>query len=848
MFAFTSSLFKNPRPIKGTTEYDTSGLLDITDHGLELNNLLSTNKSLYEWVKCTDTVQPYFDIDYHVPDGTNDEMFKELVDSTLDEAVCVLCERFPDLSNDDLRVSHYNGKCDDGTIKVSYHVLIHGHKITVKQNHAIAKELHEICPTFDTAVYRKAGLFRVGGHHKATHPKVGTRTPKLMYYHDDEWKDVQNAMQEVNGTPIADFRCQHLIKNVDSNAQMIVDTEDVALTTDAPAPTHIVKEAVQEAEPSFSVNDSILTHLKQLPSTYTDNRNKWWYVTTLLKALGEKATWDAWSKTSDKYDKTGNNKEWNGINNTYDETEAAARLNKLFTTQGDLISRLHTACQDGSTEDMCDLFIDLWKNYWKVVKYPKEIWMYDMNDCLWKEVPQERFNTFVSKHLGPLRKSYIRLLGEHPERFVKTVDEEGKVLEVKAINKLVAKCVKNVCANKMTTVKNSFRIEFFNREEIQDPLFNQSLNSNPDVLSTLNGIVDLHTGAFRKRKYDDFISKCLAIDYDATQTNVKFEKFMLDIFDHPTLDADDLRQYMQVFLGYGMTGHNSAHKCCILYGDGSNGKSVLNDCLFKVMRCKYGTMINSWDSKFFDDKASANENVNSPTPELAKLVGCNIGIINETSKDLVLGERYKKWNDTCEAFSYCQKYGTPKEAKLITTFMMSTNYWPNFPIKECYIRRTEPIPMLVSFVSNPTQPDQKMKDEGLFQAMTATPELMAGMLNWFVRGAIRWYDNNQLLLDYPECTAKVKQKYINRNDWRLLFTVGMTTEEEDKCSIDDTMWISDIISLIDGSSDAKLKLSQKEIKDDLVALGATATRVNNPQTKRKELLFKFVKEADDDDE
>jgi len=105
-----------------------------------------------------------------------------------------------------------------------------------------------------------------------------------------------------------------------------------------------------------------------------------------------------------------------------------------------------------------------------------------------------------------------------------------------------------------------------------------------------------------------------------------------------------------------------------------------------------------------------------------------------------------------------------------------------------------------------------------------------------------------LLLDYPECTAKVKQKYINRNDWRLLFTVGMTTEEEDKCSIDDTMWISDIISLIDGSSDAKLKLSQKEIKDDLVALGATATRVNNPQTKRKELLFKFVKEADDDDE
>ena len=845
MFAFTPSLFQNPRPIKGTAEYDTSGLLDITDHGLELDNLLSTNKSLYEWIRIDDTVVPYFDIDYHVPDGTNDEMFRELVHSTLDEAVCVLCERFPDLSNGDLRVSSYNGKCDDGSLKVSYHVLIHGHKITVKQNHAIAKELHASCPTFDKAVYRKAGLFRVGGHHKATCPKAGTRTPKLMYWHDDEWKNVENAMRDVNGIDIATFRTQHLIQNVQSGAQMIVDAEDACVATEAPAPIHTAKEAVQEAEPSFSVNDTILNRLNKLPSTYLDEHNKWWYITTLLKALGEKATWDTWSKASEKYDKTKNNKEWKGITNTYSETEANARLRKLFTTQGDLMMRLHTACQDGSTEDMCDLFIDLWKNYWRVVKYPKEIWMYDMSDCLWKEVPQERFNTFVSRHLGPLRKNYLRLLAEHPERFVKTKDENGDALDVKEINKGVAKCVKNVCANKMTTVKNSFRIEFFNREEIQDPLFHQSLNSNPDILSTLNGIVDLRTGAFRKRKYGDFVSKCLAIDYDDTQANDTFEQFMFDIFDHPTLDADDLRQYMQVYLGYGMTGHNTAHKCCILYGDGSNGKSVLNDCLFKVMRCKYGKMIDSWDAKFMDDKASANENVNSPTPELAKLVGCNFGIINETSKDLCLGERYKKWNDTCEAFSYCQKYGTPKEAKLITTFMLSTNYWPNFPIKECYIRRTEPIPMLVSFVSNPTQAGQKKKDEGLFQAMTATQPLMQGMLNWFVKGAIRWYSNNKTLLDYPDCTAKIKQKYINRNDWRLLFAVGAG-----KCKAEDTMWVSDVQSMIDGNSDAKVKLSQKEIKDDLVALGAKATRVNNPSTKRKELLFKFVKEADDvgDDE
>ena len=76
----------------------------------------------------------------------------------------------------------------------------------------------------------------------------------------------------------------------------------------------------------------------------------------------------------------------------------------------------------------------------------------------------------------------------------------------------------------------------------------------------------------------------------------------------------------------------------------------------------------------------------------------------------------------------------------------------------------------------------------------------------------------------------------------------MTTEEEDKCTVDDTMWMSDVVSLIDGNTESKMKLSQKEIKDALLALGASATRINNPQTKRKEMLFKYIREAEEADD
>jgi len=572
-----------------------------------------------------------------------------------------------------------------------------------------------------------------------------------------------------------------------------------------------------------------------LPDSYLNDHNKWWYITKLLKALREKATWDNWSKESHKYNKSGNNKIWTGIKVDISIDEAKARLNKKIQQETDLIWRVHKACVDGSTEDMCEFFVREWGNAWRVVEYPKSIYMFDADDTLWKQVKETRLNTYITEFFGPTRELYKKQLNADPKKFFgDSFDPDDKDSK-----KLLAATIRNADFSKTTTVKNQFRVEFFNRKEIQDPQFRQKLNQNPDVISTLDGIVSLETGIFRKRRYDDYISKCLVIPYDASQTNPEFEQFMYDIFDHPKLNPEQIRNSLQEFLGYSSTGHNCEHQAVILHGCGGNGKSVLNDVLFKIFDCKYGQMINSWSSKFMDDNKKDNEDTNQATPELAKLVDCNIGIINETKKSMMFGEAFKKWNDTCEKFGYRLLHQNPDYARLITSFLISTNHFPQFPTDNCYIRRIRPIPMWVQFKVDPDPdvPWEKKQDTGLYTRMTGTIEKKQGILNWVIKGARKWYKNGRKLSPLPPCVEQQKQAYIDSNDWKKCFEMG------DDVDAKETMWLDDIISIIRvNNPNNECYYKKSELLTELKKMGIKYTRTNNLQFNKKDWNVKRIRE------
>lgn len=852
---FCKRMNQNPKKCKdGSGSYDTSKLISFNGQGEVLSALLTGNATLFEWTQLSDQVQPFFDVDYNA-EGLED--YKDNLSMVLPECVENIQEMFPDLKKTDLRISSYNGLTNKGEYKVSYHILLHGYKISVADNKTVADKLNQSNPNIDKKVYRTAGLMRVGGHHKEP-PQVGTRSPKLLYYCEetDQYKEVQSATKEPQGIPLDTFRLQHLIKYVHPDYTPLVDPTPDEMIFDAPAPqpapalenASSEKRKRDQPEAPTVVNSVLLTQLSALPESSVDEMGQWWYLSTLLKAMNEKATWQAWSKLSTRYNAENNAKIWSKMAVQMTVAEAKKRLLKKLVTETDLIMRVHQACNDGSSEEMCELFVEQWGHLWKVVGYPKEIYMFDEADALWKKVPEQRLNTFLTEYFSPLRKEYVAQLNDNPAKFFGA--EFMAEMTSKERTKLLTQAVKNANVGKMTSVKNLFRVEFFNRKELQDPLFRSKLNLNPDVVSTLDGLVCLKTGAFRKRRYDDYVSKCLAINYDPTQANPVFEQFMRDIFDHPALGTKDIVDWMQVNLGYNMTGHNSAHSCTVLHGSGGNGKSVLNDVLFKTLDCQYGQMINSWDSKFMDDNRKDNEATNSATPELAKLVDCNIGIINETKKSMVFGQEFKKWNDTCHKFSYRQLHCAPSTARLITSFIMSTNHFPQFPVEDAYIRRIKPVPMWVKFKDEPDPKVawEKPKDEGLMAKMTGTEAKLQGILNWFIAGAIKWYANDQKLLTFPPCLEAQKQRYINQNDWTRLFDIGTTAGLKKT----DEMFMEDVKHLIRiNNMNGECALKQKEIVEKLTEKGATSSRVMNMKG-TKEVRFRFLREKksakDDDDD
>jgi P4 family phage/plasmid primase-like protien len=400
----------------------------------------------------------------------------------------------------------------------------------------------------------------------------------------------------------------------------------------------------------------------------------------------------------------------------------------------------------------------------------KEVWMYNHQNGLWEEAGQDNLAGYMATHFAPVRDEYINALHCDPDEsdrfFPVASGEEEKKLRQKQRKSAVV----GIRSSENTRKKNAYKQEFFTHTDVQDPLFPSKLNDNPDVMSFHNGVLNLRDGTFRKRRFDDYLSKCLDIDYDRdAPTNPVWEAFIRDIFDADGLVAEEIAEFMQVWIGYGITGHNNAQQCAIMFGNGSNGKSLFNDVLIATLKCSAGKMVDTWSSTMFDDASTKKESSNQATPELAKLVGCNIGLINETAEGLLFAEAFKKLVDNSQSLSYRQMYQTSKSLKLITKFTFSTNHFPMFPTEVAYERRINVVPMLVTFVEEPTKPNQKRKDTQLFDKMTATVQARQGIINWMVAGARKYYDRGLRVLPPPQCCEKYKKQYVAQNDWTAFF-------------------------------------------------------------------------------
>ena len=109
------------------------------------------------------------------------------------------------------------------------------------------------------------------------------------------------------------------------------------------------------------------------------------------------------------------------------------------------------------------------------------------------------------------------------------------------------------------------------------PITNAELDTNPYLLCTNSGVIDLKTQEIREFRKEDLISMSTNCEISNKEPK-RFLKFINEILVDP-----EVVHYVHKALGYSITNLTREQCMFILKGDGNNGKSLLLDIIYEVL-------------------------------------------------------------------------------------------------------------------------------------------------------------------------------------------------------------------------------------------------------------------------
>lgn len=242
------------------------------------------------------------------------------------------------------------------------------------------------------------------------------------------------------------------------------------------------------------------------------------------------------------------------------------------------------------------------------------------------------------------------------------------------------------------------------------------LDSDKFMLNVDNGTVDLMRGKLNPHDRSDYITRIVHVTYDPIATCPRWYQFLDEVFG----GDQELISFVQRAVGYTLTGDTREHALFLLWGNGSNGKSVF----IEILRAIMGEFAVATPMSTFTAKRDGS----TPTNDLAMLRGARLCSVQESEEAAGFSESMVKQltgGDAITARFLHREYFTftPQFKPWI-----ATNHKPRVKgTDDGFWRRVHLIPFTVSFLGR--------QDKTLFQTlMTELP----GILNWAIDGCISW--------------------------------------------------------------------------------------------------------------
>ncbi len=280
------------------------------------------------------------------------------------------------------------------------------------------------------------------------------------------------------------------------------------------------------------------------------------------------------------------------------------------------------------------------------------------------------------------------------------------------------------------------------RSEPGIPVLPDQLDADPWSLNTPNGTVNLKTGELRPHRRDDLLTKITAAEYlSAAESDCPIWEETLDgIFQGKT----ELIRFVKMLIGYSLIGEVQEHILPVLWGNGSNGKSLFIETVLHVLGKDYASTIVS-------DLLLVSQHDQHPT-ERADLFGKRLVACVETDDNRKLSESAVKvltGGDTIKARRMREDFW---EFQPSHTVLLVTNHKPVVQGTDHGIwRRLRLIPFTTKFWDpdkGETGPPELEADKKLGEKLKVES---AGILRWCVDGCLDWQRHG--LVDPPEVRA-----------------------------------------------------------------------------------------------
>jgi putative DNA primase/helicase len=262
-------------------------------------------------------------------------------------------------------------------------------------------------------------------------------------------------------------------------------------------------------------------------------------------------------------------------------------------------------------------------------------------------------------------------------------------------------------------------------------------DTNRDIIGVQNGIVDLTTGAYRPGRPDDMVTMATNCAYDPHAEAPTWERFLASV-----LPDDEVRTFLQRFVGYSLTGNTDEQVLAMLYGKGSNGKSTLLSALVEVLG-DYATTI----------AFSALEMKRSDIPsDIAGLQNLRFVMASEVKEGQRFNEARIKSLTGGDVISARHLYGEWFSFKPMAKFFLAVNHKPSVADDSYgFWRRIRLVPFEQSFTGSDRIPD-------LQQRLLAERD---GIFQWALRGCLDW---RRAGLTSPAAVDRAGYEYQDESD------------------------------------------------------------------------------------